>query len=231
MLEKRKHRRYFVPDMGIRAKTTFNTEADILDIGESGASVKCRKRLNIGSEYIFRFEHKGSELSINGVIASAELNGSEKSPSGEIIPVYTFGIEFSQPKASETSEGFRDFIADTAGRLREQRLSVVRIRIHGAGESALTHLETCAVKDISLGGMRIETEEETRRESIFLLEVILKEDEAPIQCRGRVAFSLQVQDKGPKHYSVGVEFIDLLDQDRSKLLQFIDTLPPNAEGV
>ena len=224
MIEKRTHPRHIVAGMGIHAKTLFNVEVEILDISTSGASIRSTKRLEIGSEYLFKVEHKDSIISVKGVIVWATLTGSSRISERETIPIYTAGVAFSD-MLTDKGEQLREFIAVKIKELRERRLSGVRIKSDDPGKLVLSHLETCVVKDLSFGGVRIETREEPSGETAFQLEILLPENEAPLHSAARVAFCRQIPEETPQRYTVGVEFNDMSDEDRARLKQFIETLP------
>lgn len=230
MIEKRRHPRHVVLGMGIHAKTIFNTEAEILDISTSGASIRCQKRLNMGDEYTFKFEHRDGVISIQGVVVWETLSGIEKNAAGVSIPVYTLGIEFREA-LTDKAQQFRDFVADTFEELREQSLCGIGLKIHDLEKVVLSRLETHTVRDISLGGIRIETEQDVPLETVFYLELILKEHEEPICCKGRVAFSFEVPRKRPKRYGEGVEFMDMVEADMVRLKQFVDSLPQDGRDT
>ncbi len=224
MSEKRKHHRHFVEGMGIYARTHFNTEVEVLDISPNGGSIRSTKRFNIGGEYIFKFKHDYRVISLKGIIVWEKLTGSNKIAEGETMPVYTAGIKFKDV-STDKAEQLKEFISEKIRELRERRLSGVRIKIRPPEKAVLSFFETCVVKDISLGGMRVETEVEPTVESLFPLEVILAEDEKSIHCQGRIAFYHAVSEETPGRYSVGVEFMEMFDGDKLRLNRFIETLP------
>jgi Tfp pilus assembly protein PilZ len=92
-------------------------------------------------------------------------------------------------------------------------------------------METCVVKDISLGGIQIEAEQEALVETVFSLELALTEDERPIQCKGRVAFCNETPEKTRQRYSVGVEFMDMGGEDTFRLGEFIESLPTDIGAL
>ncbi len=224
MTEKRKHHRHIVEGMGVYAKTHFNTEVEVLDISPSGGSIRSTKRFNIGGEYVFKFEHEYRFISLKGVIVWEKLTGSNKIGEGETMPVYTAGIKFKDV-STDKAEQIKELISEKIRELRERRLSGLRLKIHPPEKAVLSCFETCVVKDISLGGMRVETEGEPAVEALFPLEVILAEDEDSIHCQGRVAFYHAVSEETPGRYSVGVEFMEMIDGDKLRLNRFIETLP------
>lgn len=224
MTENRKYQRHDVEGMGIHAKSIFNAEVNVLDISRSGGSIRSTKRFNMGGEYIFKFEHKLGAISIKSVIVWEKLTGSKKIAEGEIMPVYTAGIEF-QDVSADKAELLKEFIEDKIQEFREHKLSGIRVKVHGPEKAVLSYLETCVVKNISFGGIRIETGQEPSLETIFPLELILTENKNSIRCSGRVAFYHQIPEETPQRYSVGVEFLDMLDDDKLRLDRFIKTLP------
>ncbi len=225
MTEKRRHPRLTVGGMDIRAKTILNAEAEILDISPTGVSVRCPKRLNIGSPYTFKFNHGESELSVKGIIVWEKLTGSRRDE-GDVVPIYTAGVEFREV-LTDKARRLMTIIADRVRELRERRLSGVRIRLHGTEKMVLTQLEACAIKDLSLGGMRVEIAHELAAHTVFGFKLILPDNGATIQCRGMVVFCTRGLDGPQEQYSVGVEFLEMSDDDKMTLKLFIDTLVPS----
>ncbi len=226
MSRERRHPRHIVAGMDIYAKTLFNTEVEILDISTSGASIRGPRRFHMGSEYTFKVRHEGKFISVKGVIVWTTLTGSKRTSEGETMPIYTAGVAFSEG-LTDKAEQIKEFITCTIRELRERRLCGVRIRVHAPDTAVLSHLETCVVKDISLGGIRIETSEGPSPKSIFPLELILSEDEVSLHSTGRVAFCTEMPEKTRNRFTVGVEFTDMSDEDVLRLEQFIRTLPGN----
>ena len=222
MIEKRKHPRYVVEGMGVYARTIFNTEVEILDISVSGGSVRGTKRFVIGSEYTFKFEHKSAAISLKGVIVWEKLSGTRKIKEGEAMPIYTAGIEFRNGIDDKRMESIKDMLVD---KVKERKLGGMKIKIQPPEKAVLSYLETCRVRDVSLGGIRIETEQEPSVDTIFHLELILAEEEQPINCKGRIAFYNESREEKRLRFSAGVEFMDMSDKDRSRLGRFIEILP------
>jgi c-di-GMP-binding flagellar brake protein YcgR len=223
MIEKRVHPRHIVAGMGIHARTLFNVEVDILDISMSGASIRSTKRLEIGSEYLFKVTQGDNVISVKGTVVRATLTGSRKVSETETVPVYTAGVEFSEMNTDKAAP-LKEFIASKMEELREHTLSGVRLRIDDPGKVVLSHIETCVVKDLSLGGLRIETREEPSGEVPFHLELILPDHDAPVYSTARVAFWKDIPE-APRHYTVGVEFTEMPEEDRARLKSFIESLP------
>lgn len=221
-MEKRKYRRYVVEGMGIYARTIFNTEVEILDISVTGGSVRGAKRFSIGSEYSFKFEHVGRVVSIRGIVVWEKLTGVKRIAEGEAMPIYTAGIGFRDGLEDKKMEELKDIFID---KVKKRRLDNVKVNIPPPEKVVLSYLETCVVRDVSLGGMRIETGQEPTVDTVFSFELILSESESPVSCKGRIAFYQEITEKTPQRYSVGVEFTDMTDEDKSMLKRFIEVLP------
>jgi hypothetical protein len=226
MTGKRRHPRHLIEGRGIYAKTIFDTEIEVLDISTGGCSFRGPKRFTIGAEYLFKFTLENRLISIKGSIVWEKLTGLKKIAEGESMPIYTAGVRF-RDVFTDKAELVQKLIDLTIRELRDRRLSGVRLKIHPPEKALLGHLETCMVRDMSLGGARIETEEEHSAGMIFALELILgkNQEDRPIHCNGRVAFCHETPEKMPKLYSVGVEFMDMSEADRMEIIQFIQGLP------
>ena len=227
MVVKRKHLRYVVVGMGVSAKTTHKTEVEILDISIGGCCVRGTRRFCMNGEYVFRFELSDRVISMRGSIVWEKMTGVRKISEEEAMPVYTAGIQFKDVLTEKALE-LKGFIAD---KLREYRLGSVRIKLHTPEKTVLNYLETYVVKDISLGGMRIEAQQEALVGTIFFLDLLFAENERPINCNGKVAFCNEAPGSTSGRYSVGVEFIDMGAEDTLRLGDFIESLPKDIGAV
>jgi hypothetical protein len=214
----RKNPRYLVADLGVSAKTIFNNEVEILDMGIGGASIRSTRRLIMGYEYTFKFELNERVISIEGIIVWERLTGNKKIAEGAAMLVYMAGVEFRDVFTAKAEE-LKDILAD---KLKERRLSGVRIKLHAPEKAVLSYFEPCVIKVISLSGIRIEAEQEPSMGAVFPLEVILPKSENPIHCAGRVAFCHEISEKTPQKYAIGVEFSDMIDEDKLRLKRFIE---------
>ncbi len=221
MDEKRKHYRHSLEGMGVYAQTVFCKDVEILDISISGASLKGTKRFDMGHKYSFRFKHREHVVSVKGLIVWEKISGIEKTGEGETTPIYTAGISFGEVPP-ETSALLREFISDNDKLLRERRISGIRINMHGV-KGILSSPEACSVKDISIGGMRIEMQQVSSLDEAFDLELVLAEDEDLIRCKGRIVFYHEKTEGTAGGYSAGVEFVNI--DSKARLERFVDTLP------
>jgi len=218
MQDKRQYPRYVVE--GVEGTLMFTTHVDILNISINGVALKANRRLEIGREYILRLEYKDRTVSVNGVVVWSVLSELTDGPHAEKVPVYKAGMRFT------------DIISDNMARLLEfieshklsqdERLNI-RFTIKAPDKAILDGPHNYGVKNMSISGMRIETDMRVDVGARYPMEISL-EDNRTIKVLGRVVSCLEVNDRAPKHYAVGIEFIEMSDQDRKKLKEFVDAL-------
>lgn len=223
----RNHDRHDVEGMNVHAKTVLNTEVEILDISISGCSVKSFRRFNIGGQYAFRFDLKDRPLVVKGIVIWEKLTQSKNVSKDEVAPIYSAGIKFLDV-FSESGELLRDFIAEKMSDTGDRRLSGIRVRLAHAGKTMLSSIEANTVRILSLGGLSFETRQEIPIGTIIELDLILSESDTSIHCKGKIASSQDLPGFVPRRYEVGMEFVDMLDNDRLLLARFVETLPKNT---
>lgn len=222
MAEKRTPRRYLVEGMGIYARTMFNTTVEVLELSLNGALIKGARGMLIGCKYNFRIEHADKVIPVDGIVVW-EKTINERIAGEETAPVHTAGIEFVDVR-TEKAEQLKGLIADKIHEIKDRRLSGVRVRVSPPEKAVLSFMETCEIKDIGLGGMKIEIDREPPVDMMFSLELLLTKAWSPVYCKGRIAFYQEVPGQLPLKYYAGVEFKDLSDKDRAMLDRFIETL-------
>ena len=218
MQDKRQYPRYVVE--GVEGTLMFTTHVDILNISINGVALKANRRLEIGREYILRLEYKDRTVSVNGVVVWSVLSELTDGPHAEKVPVYKAGMRFT------------DIISDKMARLLEfieshklsqdERLNI-RFTIKTPDKAILDGPHNYGVKNMSISGMRIETDMRVDVGARYPMEISL-EDNRTIKVLGRVVSCLEVNDRAPKHYAVGIEFIEMSDEDKKKLKEFVDAL-------
>jgi hypothetical protein len=218
MQDKRQYPRYVVE--GVEGTLLFTTHVDILNISINGVALKAKRRLEIGRQYILKLEYKDRTVSVNGVVVWSVLSELTDGPHAEKVPVYKAGMRFT------------DIISDKMARLLEfieshklsqdERLNI-RFTIKAPDKAILDGPHNYGVKNMSISGMRIETDMRVDVGARYPMEISL-EDNRTIKVLGRVVSCLEVNDRAPKHYAVGIEFIEMSDEDKKKLKEFVDAL-------
>ena len=220
---KRRHPRFIVE--GVQGRMVFASRVEIINISLGGVALTADRRLNIGVEYSLRLEKEGHGVDLRGVVVWSTLSGLRRQPAGESAPEYSAGLRFSGLVSPEL-QSLLDFI-DSNRVLEEQRLSGLRFVIESPDMAVLQTPESYTVRLISRSGMLIETEHTLEMDHVYPME-ILPPGADPIRCKGRVASFFEVLDASPRHYEVGIEFVDLGADDVRRLDGFIAELARGA---
>ncbi len=227
-MDKRKHKRFIVENMDIHAKTLLTTEIELLDISLGGACIKSSKSLNIGGNYLIKLQNENIIIPIKCTVVWEKLSGSLYNDGGDFIPMYTAGLKFKDVSI-ERLEDLKDFIGrfdypEEKKISDEKRLSGLRFKIITREKVSLKYQNTNIVKEISLGGILVETNYEIPAESKLPMELSIPGEDHPIKFYGRVAFCTDVTYKEPKSFNIGIEFLDMKEDDKSILSKFIQFL-------
>ena len=192
MQNRRQHKRYRTDVMEINGKMVLAKSVKLLDISVGGVCFQTEKRLNVGGEYTLKMEGKGRVLTVKGFIVWAILSGSLADSGGNIIPIYKAGMKFidiSDEKINEIVNFIEDHKKDVDKQVDLYNPSgnrlYVRICIEDPEKAILNYHGSYKVKNISLGGMLIESEHLLEIESKLPMEMILNE-EASIKFLGRI---------------------------------------------
>ncbi len=213
--------------MEINGRMVFADNVTILDISAGGVSLKADRRLNIGNKYTLKLEDEENVLTVTGTIVWSVLSETREVPGGDIVPVYTAGMKFTDVSGEKSSE-IINFIetnkqkvyesVDLSGRsgLRHN----VRVHINDPEKSSLNFSESYRAKILSLSGMLIESDHPLNIESILPMEITLPEYGA-VGFMGRVASCRLIKDIEHGHFDMGIEFMDMSGEGEEKLREFI----------
>jgi c-di-GMP-binding flagellar brake protein YcgR len=227
MDEKRRYRRFRVDVMEINGRMIFADNVKILDISAGGVSLKADRRLNIGTEYALKMEEEGKILTVKGNIVWSVLSETREVPGGDIVPVYTAGMKFTDVTGEKSSE-ITNFIEAHKQRAYESvDLSKIndlrheiRVHINAPEKSSLTSSESYRVKILSLSGMLIESDHPLNIEVALPMEITLPEYGA-VGFTGRVASCRLVNDREHGNFDIGIEFKEMSEDIQERLKEFI----------
>lgn len=106
------------------------------------------------------------------------------------------------------------------------RLGGIRFKIHAPERAVLSMPYSYKVKKISAGGMLIESYERLNVDDRFPMEIFIPVGSAhkAVGFLGRVASCIEIEDSYPKHYDVGIEFLDMPEDSKNNLMEFIKSL-------
>jgi len=225
MQNKRRHERFRLDVMAINGKMILADKVEIIDISLGGIALITDRRLNIGTEYSIRLGDKEKSIDLKGIVVRCELSKIEERGNGARIPIYTAGMMLKNLSPDQTG-----YFLNLIKRHKKEEVPVVvdrrlnvRFCITTPREKTLSFPAQFTVKKISLSGMLIQTEQSLEIESKIPMGLSLKADN-PVNFIGRVASCLMTEDKGQAYYEIGVEFTDLMDEDRKLLQTFINYL-------
>ena len=85
--------------------------------------------------------------------------------------------------------------------------------------------EMSFTEDISAVGIRILASENIDIDTILLLKIYLPHYSEPVKVKGRVVWTRQSRflrrdTKKVEHYDIGIEFMEIKDEDQSKICQY-----------
>ena len=222
--------------MEITGKMVLATYIKILDISIGGVSFKADRRLNIGREYTLKIEGKGKPLAVKGTVVRAMLTESMKDSRGNIVPVYTAGMKFTEVSGQQIKEiaafiekNLKDVDKDVDLYSPSGRRQYLRVYIESPERSLLKFHESYLVKNISHGGMLIESEFPQEIETVLPLEIFFTEEQS-MKVSGRVVSCVRVQGKESVCFDIGMEFIDMPENARKTLHKFILSLDQRETG-
>lgn len=199
------------------------TDVKIVDISLGGISVKADRRLNIGTEYPLKLGDKNKVMSLKGTVIWSSLVGTRKTKSGERIPIYQAGMKFTGLTEKETPE-LENLIernkADGHPPAKGRRINI-RFHIKMPGKAELHFPENFKVRQISLGGMLIDSDCRMEAGSKMPME-LFPPGSGPVCFDGRVVFCRALSKDKPDTYAAGIEFSNLSEAHQEVLARFID---------
>ena len=224
----RRYERFAVEDMALQAKTLFATEIELLDVSMTGACIIAKKSLKTGDQHLLKLHNKEMAFTLQGVVVWVTFGGSVKNVREEAVPVYRAGVMFkniSSDKLVKLKDFMRTFgIPDGEKVLDEYPPTALRFRINATEGAVLYYYKTSPVKKISLSGMLMEGYNGIKLEWRAPMALFLPNGNAPLKFRGRVASCIEIPGRRSKHYDIGVEFLDMPEDDRLRLSEFLHLL-------
>ncbi len=207
--------------MSIGGRMSRTAEVTLLDISSDEITLKADIRLNLGSQYSLKLHEGDNNIALRGTVLWSSLAEIRQGSDGDAIPFYKAAI-----KLANVSEDVLKYLAEAIASSRcAQADDAWSVTADADGkERMLLHVpEEYRVKKISLGGMLIETACKSECEARFPMEIALPGNRF-IKFEGRVASRLNLSDTASELCDVGIEFLNMTEQDRERLAEFIQTL-------
>ncbi|MEW6570682.1 MAG: PilZ domain-containing protein [Nitrospirota bacterium] len=232
----RRFKRYKVDVMEINGRMVLAKYVRILNISIGGVALHTDKKLNMGIHYKLTIEGRGRTLKVIGMVVWSQLTESRKDLLGNVIPIYTSGMKFLDLSDEKISE-IAAFIEEH-GKEREKKAEIykssgarlyVRFNIIEPEKATLHFYESYRIKELSLSGMLAECDQALEIDNKIQMEIFLSEDKH-INLLGRVVSFRTSAGKEAEMHDMGIEFIDMSEEDREKLKAFIHLLQIMDEG-
>jgi hypothetical protein len=218
---------------------------ETIDMSLDGISLRAAGRLNIGEQYDLKLRPKGKALSLRGLVIWARISGTRRDFNGDIAPVYTGGLEFVDVTKHLTDE-IDDFIGthkkdgntgdntdayvDMCGREKCSRRHP-RFQVNTPADAFVIDRAQCLpVKDLSFGGLRLESSQPVKINSHIPMMLDFFGDKF-ILFKGKVVSCRLVKKSSPRLYTIGIGVSEMSMKDRRilsehiRLLRNIDTSP------
>ena len=192
MWDSRQHKRFTVDVIDMHGKMVLANDVKILDISLSGISLKADRRLNIGCNHMLNIEDKDNILTVKGKVIWSLLSENKEGKHGEIVPIYTAGIKFTDITKEKKKE-IAEFIAahfnnshkgsdasheqnkEVHKHVNVSKISGLRIfikaNISAPGELILNRNKNFRVKELSPNDMLIESKQPLQMESKLDMEI------------------------------------------------------------
>jgi len=200
----------------------FATDVDILNISINGVALRANRRLEIGREYTLKLEFHDKVISLNGIIVWSVLSELASGQHEEKVPVYRAGMRFTNV-ISDKMAGLLNFIEEEG--IAPQHRLTIRFLVRVPDRASLNGPHNYRVKKVSDNGMLIETDMPFGVEEALPMEIFLY-DGSVIRFLVRVASCLEITDGVPRHYDIGVQFLEISGDDRARFNEFLKTLRP-----
>jgi hypothetical protein len=226
MKDKRRYKRFSVEIFKIIGNM-FANEVKILDINLDGVSLKADIRFDIGSEYKMKLHNDDQVVLVKGVIESSRMSETKKNPDGEMVPIYNASMKFTGVSGEERAT-LLHFI-EVFRKEEEHKLSVVSVSIDAPERTVLDLSTNYQIKKLSLGGMLIGSEHSLEIERRMSMEISLP-DKRIVRFIGRVASCLSDETSPGKRFDLGIEFLQISDEDRKTLKEFIQVVENMKDG-
>ncbi len=215
--------------MEIEGRASFTSDIAIRDLSVAGASIVTDRRLVKGSEYSLNISDRDMDITVNGIVKWSSVLYPTGSHPDEARMRYAAGMQFSLLSDDEM-QALARFIErhfidrHTVVTIPEVSGSRFRIRFHlDHQEIAMMKVdETYRIKQISMGGMSIESDHAFERETRLHMELAMPEN-ISLDFVGRVTSCMPSSEK-PTHFDIGIEFRKMPEQSRTKLKEFIRRL-------
>jgi Tfp pilus assembly protein PilZ len=219
MNPERRYKRYKVDFLKISSKMVLAKHVRVINISVGGVAVRTDKKLSVGSQYRLTIEGKSMTFTANGKVVWSFLTETIKDDLGNVIPIYTAGMQFvdlTDEKIREVSAFLEAHCEEEEEKVQAYKKTGTRlyVRFSNVEETQATVFfhEKYLIKKLSLGGMLIKSEHLLEVGKSIQMEIFLLGDEH-INLTGRVASCVAIAGEEQKIYDIGIEFVRISDNN------------------
>lgn len=217
--EKRRFRRYDVDS--VNGKLLHSSDINILNISLHGAAIATTKSLKLDREYSLNLKFEGKTHTLRGKVVWFVLSHSTTSAKGDVVPVYKAGIRFTDVLTDEAS-GLIAYVEKSRPGDMDKRHLGVRFRVFQPSSAMIEMSSEYRIRTISLAGMLIESDTPHNVDSLRELEINI--GGTLLAVTGRIVNQSEVKSESGTRYDIGIEFIKMLDNDRSLLVSYLEAI-------
>jgi hypothetical protein len=224
MTNERRSKRFKLDVATLDGKMLLTSNAEVLNLSAGGASVKSGEELPVGKGLLITFAEKGKKTDIQGIVVRSAFSGTGKGTGGKDAAFYTSNIRFQAGQARQIAYviGSRERQREDSAPVAVDRRRDVRFHMTIPLESVLSHTARFRVKQMSMSGMLIQSEQPLEINSTIPMDLSLAGGR--VNFIGRVASCRTAETDGKNWHDIGVEFLELTDEGRTLLKKFIDGL-------
>jgi c-di-GMP-binding flagellar brake protein YcgR len=229
MKDRRLNLRFTADILDMHGRSSYASNVRILDMSVSGIALKTLRNLEAGSECVLQIKGQEKTLITRAVVIWSSPGGNIKTLKGNSLPIYKVGMKFTDVSDDKMKE-----IADFIGKHEREEdkqtdlftisgLRVyIRLQIEAPEKTMLISLRNHKIRNISLGGMLMESSDPLDVGRKLSLEIIRSENKS-IKVLGEVVSCRAAKDTR-QGYNVGIAFLEMPDKDRDMLREIISLL-------
>jgi len=222
MKERRRSPR-FNPE-GLEGTLKLASKAEVLNLSLTGMAIRTSAHLGAGQRCDIRLNNGRREVRLTSTVVWSHLVGLRRNRPAETGPVYEVGLELDD-MLSHQAQQLLDLLRACSEVTPETRLSG-RFELSEDQAADLQTSSPFLVKTLSPNGLLVETEAELELSAEVALDLPVEGN--AVSARARVAYVEELPERQGKR-RMGLEFVDMPDDDLDKLWMLLAAAPETAE--
>lgn len=215
--DKRRHPRYEVEDVRGRLRATL--EGEVINLSVRGMALRTRSWLSPGRTYTLKLEAGDRTISLEGTVARCRLAPPRSGSEGETV--YEAGIEFEGVVSDAAEEVLR--VIEERSTTRLERRAFGRFKLRDEDGLRLETTPEFEVRKVSRSGLLIVSDYVPAPEERIDAEIRLEDRALRAQLRVAYVHRIGRTGDGPRA-EIGVEILDMPEEDRSAYVAMIDRM-------